>query len=104
MFDEHWNKSVEVCGLVTLDDLVVSLPNRSLDPTNSFVMSSEDILAYGDNIKALWHTHPSNDPNLSIADYKSFIQYPNYLHIVVVQNGYVVYADSIVLIREKVLS
>lgn len=63
----------EACGVVTPDSRVIRLPNRAPSPTNSFVITSEDLV---NEIEAyvlragvepsqltrehfiLWHTHP----------------------------------------------
>ena len=73
-----WNSRQERCGYVDLNNNVFELPNIHEDKNNCFELAEIPPEAV-----ALWHTHPSGCPNLSIEDFHLFISLPHLLHIIV---------------------
>lgn len=73
-----WSPSVERCGYVNLNNEIFELPNIHEDKKNGFELAEIPPEAV-----ALWHTHPSGCPNLSIEDFHLFNSLPNLLHIIV---------------------
>jgi len=73
-----WNPNVERCGYVDLNNNVFELPNIHEDKKNGF-----EIVSIPPEAIALWHTHPSGCPNLSIEDFHLFNSLPKLLHIIV---------------------
>ena len=55
-------------------------------------ISGDDIQEIGlENIEIFWHSHPNNDENLSLQDYRSFLQYPHHKHRIYTENGFADY-------------
>jgi proteasome lid subunit RPN8/RPN11 len=73
-----WNSHQERCGYVDLNNNVFELPNIHEDKKNGFELAEIPPEAV-----ALWHTHPSGCPNLSIEDFHLFNSLPHLLHIIV---------------------
>lgn len=84
----------EACGIVTPDSEVTLLPNTSTSPTDSFVISSEDLVnaieryvrRTGVNPELLnrehfiiWHTHPGGVVGPSAGDLRERIEGFQYL-------------------------
>lgn len=93
----YWHPLLEKCGYITLENEVVELPNVHLDPKNGFQLNEVPKEAV-----ALWHTHPSGCPNLSVEDYHLFKSYPKLLHTIVGREDvayYFVDADGALLRR-----
>ena len=63
-----WNSHQERCGYVDLNNNVFELPNIHEDKKNGFELAEIPPEAV-----ALWHTHPSGCPNLSIEDFPLLI-------------------------------
>lgn len=88
MFSPNWHPVNELCGYITEDGELVHLPNLADDPTNNF---SFDKSLLPDNVATLWHSHPSNDCNLSVEDYLAFLQFPQYNHRIYAKNTCIEY-------------
>lgn len=84
----------EACGIITPDLVVVKLPNSSHNPTNSYVISTQDLVAalqeYIDRTGShpadlpmdcfmVWHTHPGGNIGPSRGDMTSKITGFQYL-------------------------
>ena len=80
---EFWNGFVERCGFVLADGELVELSNCHEDPRNGFRIDAAEILKYGGRVIATWHTHPLYGPNLSVEDYKCFLDWPEWQHIII---------------------
>lgn len=78
-----WSPFLERCGLVLKDGTTVELPNVHEDPQRGFRIAPEEILKYEPQTAATWHTHPHTGPNLSLADYRCFLNWPELFHYVV---------------------
>lgn len=91
----------EACGIITPDSVVVKLPNSSESPTNSYVISTEDLVnalqEYVDRVGAhpadlptdafiVWHTHPSGQVGPSKGDMQTKIGNFQYL-VITMPNG-----------------
>lgn len=82
----------ENCGIILTSGEIVKLKNHHPEPMNNFSIADADISNYGlDNILAFWHSHLENDSNLSVADYKSFVNYPNHYHIIFCYTNFTIY-------------
>lgn len=75
-----WNNKAERCGYITLDNGFFELENIHETPREGF-----EIAAIPKEAVALWHTHPSGCPNLSVEDFHLFKSLPHLLHIIVGQ-------------------
>jgi proteasome lid subunit RPN8/RPN11 len=80
---EFWNEHLERCGFVLSDGTVVEVPNIHEDPQFGFRVDPQEILRYEEQIVASWHTHPHGGPNLSMEDYRCFLDWPKWTHFIV---------------------
>lgn len=81
----------ERVGFVLDDDVIVEVENVCSEPTDGFEIRSEDLLKYEGRIKASWHTHPGASSNPSIGDLQSFLNYPDWVHYIIGEQGVVVF-------------
>ena len=44
-----------------------------------------------ENIECFWHSHPSNNLNLSLDDYAAFLKYPDHKHRIYSQTSFAEY-------------
>jgi hypothetical protein len=79
-------KSHERVGFIVNDE-IVEVANICSDPVNGFEVSGADILKYAGVASATWHTHPGQRFNLTVSDYKSFVQHPKLQHFIVGTDG-----------------
>ncbi len=96
----------ERVGFVLRDGAVVEVPNRCHDPENGFDVSPTDLLKYEDDVTASWHTHPGCSSNLSEADRQSFLNYPDWDHYIIGDDGvarYAVHSGIVVLAQAHLL-
>lgn len=87
LIDKYDADGEERCGFLLQDGSIVEVKNMSTEPKDSYVIDVAEILKYEDRIKATWHTHPGLTSNLSGEDYKGFLNYPEYLHYIVGEDG-----------------
>ncbi|WGH24513.1 tail protein [Acinetobacter phage EAb13] len=80
MLSKFWSPEVERCGFILKDGTQVEVPNVHKEPQNFFAIDEAEIEKYKDQIAYFWHSHPSNDINLSLDDYLSFLAYPDHRH------------------------
>lgn len=78
---------LERCGFILKNGAVVELPNSHVDPKNSFSISDSDAQEYRGKIAAIWHTHCSENYNLSMTDYEGFLEHPNLTHFIISYAG-----------------
>lgn len=90
MLNRFWHPSQELCGFILQDETVIVCENKHSDPTKGFEIAQEEIDKY-DNITCFWHSHPSDDINLSLADYQTFLNYPDQKHRIYGSTGYAEY-------------
>lgn len=81
----------ERVGFILSSGEVVEVENVSDDPENAFKVSLEDIIAHEANATGTWHTHPGETSNLSVSDYKSFLNWPTLDHYIVGADGIACY-------------
>lgn len=81
----------ERVGFVLDDDTIVEVENICSDPQNGFEIRAEDLLLYEDRIKATWHTHPGVNANPSVGDHYAFLNFPDWKHYIIGNNGIVTY-------------
>lgn len=77
----------ERCGFILKDGTIVEVANQSDDPKNAFRISLEDIETYEAEVCATWHTHPGGAKNLSVSDYRTFLQWSQWEHYIIGTNG-----------------
>lgn len=77
-----WDPYVEHCGFVLRDGSVVEVLNMHESPQDGFRISPEDILKHEATIIATWHTHPHTSGNLSVEDYRCFLNWPEWFHYI----------------------
>jgi proteasome lid subunit RPN8/RPN11 len=86
-FLKNCHSQFEQVGFVLTSGEVVEVKNVCKDPTNGFVVSGEDLLRYSDDVVATWHTHPGATSNLSMSDYESFKNWPQWRHFIAGSDG-----------------
>lgn len=86
MHEFYSDTGSERVGFILKDGSFVEVPNVSGDPEKGFEIDGRDILAHLASAKGTWHTHPGQDANLSMADYRAFIQFPDWEHWIVGAN------------------
>ena len=93
----------ERVGFVLKNDEVIELTNICPELNEGAEVAPEDYIKYENDLVAMWHTHPGEKNELSIADYHTFRAFSNIDHYVVGTNGVIRYyvQDGMVL-REKV--
>lgn len=81
MLNNNWDEVVERCGVILTNGASVEFKNNHPEPSKHFLITEEDIDSVGlSNIACFWHSHPSNDVNLSLDDYQMFLKYPDHIH------------------------
>jgi proteasome lid subunit RPN8/RPN11 len=71
----------ELCGVIMRDGTIKVLENVHPEPRDNFAM---DATTLGDpEVVATWHTHPRSSPNLTVADFRAFRQFPRLRHYIV---------------------
>jgi len=88
----------ERIGFITLNGRileVVETLNISPQPNDNFMFNPDDLQTYvfsGEHkTKATWHTHPTDNANLSANDYVGFLNYPELKHIIVAKDEIRIY-------------
>lgn len=77
----------ERCGFI-MPSTLVEVANVHLNPTEGFDISADDIVRWGNECVATWHTHPGATSNLSEDDYSCFVkQWPELHHFIVGSDG-----------------
>lgn len=97
----HAEEPNEACGIVTPDSVVVKLPNSSQSPTDSYVISTQDLVDALHEYMArsgaephdlpmdhfiVWHTHPGGVVGPSGPDMKTKVSGFQYM-VVTLPNG-----------------
>jgi proteasome lid subunit RPN8/RPN11 len=77
----------ERCGFVMPDGSLVEVENIAHEPEEGFEMSGEAILEHLETAIGTWHTHPGETANLSMADYRAFLNFPNWRHFIIGADG-----------------
>lgn len=81
----------ERVGFIRSDGWIFELENVSATPLVSFDVAPADLISLDDSVIALWHTHPGGPSNLSAEDYMAFRNWPDLLHVIIGQDGIVVF-------------
>lgn len=86
-------------GFVLKGNKIVEVENKCSDPINGFEVSGSDLAKYYDDVIASWHTHPDVDTEITAEDYKSFLNYPHWVHYIINTKGVFAYKveDGIVV-------
>lgn len=75
-----WDPKAERCGIITVNQEIREVANQAEDPENTFAFRLEDL---EDGVIATWHSHPKTSANLSIADYRFYQSWPEFIHFIV---------------------
>jgi len=84
---KKYDEEVEHVGFILPNGKLVEVENTSAKPDESFDVSGEDILKYETTAIGSWHTHPKKDSNLSVGDMETFLNWPEWDHYIVGNNG-----------------
>lgn len=97
-----WHPVVEKCGFILNNGEIIAVENLHPHPEVGFVIPKDLIEYYAESIMALWHSHPSDDINLSLEDHTGFLAFPQYEHHIYGLNKKAVYyvRDQIVYRRD----
>lgn len=85
--DNFFSPFEEKCGIILTSGQIIGLENTHKDLESNFSMvipEREDILAF-------WHSHNTDNSQLSTDDYLSFIALPDHLHIIFCHTNYSIY-------------
>jgi proteasome lid subunit RPN8/RPN11 len=85
--EKLYKDDVERVGFILPRGKIIECTNISETPEKGFNVSDQDILKYGDDAVATWHTHPKADNNLSAMDMETFLVWSNLDHYIVGTNG-----------------
>lgn len=80
---DFWSQDTERCGFILKSGEVVEVENIAEDPKNEFEVSEEDFEKYYPDTVASWHSHTDDFANLSLSDYYTFLNLPEWQHWVV---------------------
>lgn len=100
---QRWERGPERCGVVLASGEIVELTNQSDQPSLSFSVSDAELEPYLDQVVASWHTHPQTSGNLSVSDYRTFQNYPQWHHYIIDRTSvwaYSVALDGMVLLDQ----
>lgn len=81
----------ERVGFVLITGQTVEVANACAEPEKGFMVRAEDLLKYEGKIAATWHTHPQGASVLSVGDYDSFKNWPEWRHYIIGDDGVVEY-------------
>lgn len=97
LYEESFEE--ERCGFILKDGNVIELKNIHAEPTVGFEIDPKDILAYIDQLDAIWHTHPQDSSVLSGEDKSCMQQWPDLKHYIIGDDGVRLYMvrDGVVL-------
>lgn len=77
----------ERVGFILTTNQIVEVTNVCAEPQKGFMVRAEDLLKYEGKIAATWHTHPDGVCVLSVGDYDSFKNWPEWRHFIVGTDG-----------------
>lgn len=77
----------ERVGFILNDGSIIELENICSDPLNGFEVKGDDLLLYEDRVIATWHTHPGASSNPSIGDFHAVLNYPDWDHYIIGEDG-----------------
>lgn len=79
------DEGFEIGGYITPDNAVIVCENDSPNPVENFAFKMEDLEKINDeeNVVALFHTHPNGTGVMSKQDFKAFLNYPQFFHLIV---------------------
>lgn len=97
---KKYNEEVERVGFILPNGKVVEVENTSASPATSFDVSGESIMKYEGTAIGSWHTHPKDNSNLSVGDMETFLNWPDWDHYIIGNDGVTKYVveDGEVLI------
>jgi len=76
----------ERVGFILESGEIVEVQNICHEAENGFEVSGTDLVKHQHAV-ATWHTHPSQDSNLSVNDYYGFRNWPEQTHIIIGTDG-----------------
>ena len=77
----------ERIGFVLKDGQIVECENVAAAPEDGFEFKPEDLIKYEKQVASSWHTHPGMSGNLSSDDYEGFLNWPDWKHIIIGNDG-----------------
>lgn len=83
---------LEVGGYIKNDNVVLC-ENDSPNPLENFSFKMEDLIKINDEegAVALFHTHPNGTAVMSKEDFKAFLNYPDFFHLIVGKDNLLCY-------------
>ena len=84
---DYFTGDKERCGFILKNSEIVEVQNICDTPTEGFIVRAEDIIEHQDNVTGFWHTHPGATFNLSVDDHLAFLNYPDWDHYIIGENG-----------------
>lgn len=84
---------LELGGYVKDTGEVVICENDSPNPLENFSFKMDDLMKINDEegTIALFHTHPNGTSAMTKQDFRAFVNYPNFYHLIVGKNGLLCY-------------
>ncbi|BCJ91773.1 hypothetical protein IZ6_25080 [Terrihabitans soli] len=91
---EYLTPGEERVGFILRSGEIVEVKNVCEKPEEGFEVSGDDLLKHLPEIVGTWHTHPSGSSNLSMEDMAGFLNWPDWEHFIVGQDGVTRYVVS----------
>lgn len=89
--NKMWHPIEELCGFILNDGSVIEVANIASNTKQHFKISVAILEHYLNDIAIFWHSHPSNNTNLSLEDYKAFLAFPDHEHRIYSETQYTSY-------------
>lgn len=98
----HDRNGPERVGIILTDGTIHELENKADDPFSQFRIDPSVLIALEDEIEATWHTHPHGYANLSVADYQTFLAWPQFFHYIVGNDTVICFSvkDNVVILHD----
>lgn len=77
----------ERCGFILPSGELIEVQNIAINPAEAFCVSASDLEVYEPLAVGTFHTHPSESSNLSADDFHGFLDWPDWFHIIVGNDG-----------------
>ena len=81
------------CGGYIKNGEAIICENDSPNPVENFSFKIEDLMIINDQegVTALFHTHPNGTSAMTKQDFKAFVNYPDFFHLIVGKDGLLCY-------------
>jgi len=76
-------------GLILKDGTVIEIDNDHVEEERdkAYVPDYAQLLPHIDNAIGTWHTHPGETSNLSAGDWETFVNWPDFFHVIIGTDG-----------------